>query len=227
MNNVTGKKIVLPGDLVGEGSEYLLGEGAFREGDKIYSSVVGLLDAKGKFIRVIPLSGKYIPKTGDFVIGIIKETSFSSWTVELNSPYDGILPVSQATMRFIDLNSEDISRIYDTGDVIFAQIVNVSSVNQVGLTTKEQGLKKLEGGQLVYITPAKVPRLIGRQGTMINMIKDKTKCYIRVGQNGRAWVQGDNEDLAIRAIKQVEAEAHTTGLTDKIKSMLESDTHGR
>jgi exosome complex component RRP4 len=54
------------------------------------------------------------------------------------------------------------------------------------------------------------------------MIKDKTKCKIVVGQNGLVWVKGneDMEQLTREIIHLIEAEAHTSGLTNKIKNKL-------
>ena len=54
------------------------------------------------------------------------------------------------------------------------------------------------------------------------MIKDKTKCKIVVGQNGLVWVKGDGdmEQLTKNVIHLIEAEAHTSGLTNKIKNKL-------
>ncbi len=57
---------------------------------------------------------------------------------------------------------------------------------------------------------------------MINMIKDKTNCKIIVGQNGLVWVKGDEdmEQLTKEIIHMIEAEAHTSGLTNKVKNKL-------
>jgi exosome complex component RRP4 len=54
------------------------------------------------------------------------------------------------------------------------------------------------------------------------MIKQATNCQIIVGQNGLIWVQGNpkEEALAIQTIKKIEKEAHTPGLTEKIKAFL-------
>ena len=81
---------------------------------------------------------------------------------------------------------------------------------------------KFKGGIIVDISPTKVPRLIGKKGSMINMIKDKTNCKIVVGQNGLVWVKGneDMEQLTREVIHLIEAEAHTSGLTNKIKNKL-------
>ena len=66
---------------------------------------------------------------------------------------------------------------------------------------------KFRGGIIVDITPTKVPRLIGKKGSMINMIKDKTNCKIIVGQNGLVWVKGE-EDME-QLTKDIKTESET------------------
>ena len=64
---------------------------------------------------------------------------------------------------------------------------------------------------------------MGKQGSMVMMVKDATKCSITVGQNGLIWILGEpmNELLAIQAIRKIEKESHLSGLTEKIKEFLE------
>ena len=220
---VKNKEIVLPGQLLGAGKDLLLGEGTFRENEKIFASTMGLVEIKGNYVRVVPISGKYIPKPGDVVIGIIKEVQFSTWIVDINSPYTAVTPVSEAVNRFINLTSEDLARFFDVNDVVLAKVLNVTKSKIVGLTMKEKGLRKLNGGRIIEIIPTKIPRVIGKKGTMINLLKEKTGCKIVVGQNGRIWISGtpEKEDLLIRALKLIEREAHTKGLTEKVKKLLE------
>ena len=61
---------------------------------------------------------------------------------------------------------------------------------------------------------------------MINMIKRLTRTQIITGQNGRIWVNGkkiEDELKAIQAITKIELEAHTQGLTDRIRDMISED----
>ena len=110
----------------------------------------------------------------------------------------------------------------DVGDVLFLRVVEVDEIKKAKLGLKGRGMGKFKGGIIVDIAPTKVPRLIGKKGSMINMIKDKTKCKIVVGQNGLVWVKGneDMEQLTREIIHLIEAEAHTSGLTNKIKNKL-------
>lgn len=216
---VKNRDLVVPGDLLASG-DFLLGEGTYKENENIYANILGLVDTKEQFIKIIPLSGKYVPAPRDLVIGIVEDIAFSSWSVDINSPYQGVLGIANATDRFIDVNQEDLSKIYNIGDVIVAKVFNVSQSMQVGLTMRDKGLYKLREGRLITISPTKVPRVIGKKGTMVQLIKYMTNCRITVGQNGRIWISGDNPNIAIEAIRLIEREAHTHGLTDRVKIFL-------
>ena len=211
------KDLVIPGQILAD-DEYYSGRGTFKENGKVCSSLIGLVSLRNKKIRVIPLKSKYVPKKGDVVIGKINDVRFSMWDVDINSPYSGILPAFEVFGR----EKKELNKVYDVGDVLFLRVVDVDEIKKAKLGLKGRGMGKFKGGIIVDIAPTKVPRLIGKKGSMINMIKDKTKCKIVVGQNGLVWVKGDEdmEQLTKNIIHLIEAEAHTSGLTNKIKNKL-------
>jgi exosome complex component RRP4 len=58
---------------------------------------------------------------------------------------------------------------------------------------------------------------------MISMIKQETNCQVILGLNGVILVTGktpEDEELAITAIRKIEQESHTSGLTDRITQLL-------
>lgn len=214
---VENKDLVIPGQILAD-DEYYSGRGTFKDNGKVCSSLIGLVSLRNKKIRVIPLKSKYVPKKGDVVIGKINDVRFSMWDVDINSPYSGILPAFEVFGR----EKKELNKVYDVGDVLFLRVVDVDEIKKAKLGLKGRGMGKFKGGIIVDIAPTKVPRLIGKKGSMINMIKDKTKCKIVVGQNGLVWVKGDEdmEQLTKNIIHLIEAEAHTSGLTNKIKNKL-------
>ena len=214
---VENKDLVIPGQVLAD-DEYYSGRGTFKENGKVCSSLMGLVSLRNKKLRVIPLKSKYVPKKGDVVIGKISDVRFSMWNVDINSPYSGILPAFEVFGR----EKKELNKVYDIGDVLFLRVVDVDEIKKAKLGLKGRGMGKFKGGIIVDIAPTKVPRLIGKKGSMINMIKDKTNCKIVVGQNGLVWVKGDKdmEQLTKNIIPLIEAEAHTSGLTNKIKNKL-------
>lgn len=217
------RQVVTPGEVLAEGMDYLPGDGTYRKGEKIYASILGLADFRGRLVKVIPLSGRYIPKRDDPVIGIIREVRYNTWEVDINSPYPGILLLGDAVEKFVDLSKESLTKYYNVGDTLICKIKNVDDNMNVYLTTRGPGLRKLNEGRIIEVQPTKIPRIIGKNASMIKMIKEYTRSRIFVGQNGRIWIHGGNEDLAIKVIKIIEREAHISGLTDKIRGILEKE----
>ncbi len=217
------RDLVVPGDVLAEGLDYLPSFGAFREGDKIFSKVVGTVSTRERSVGVVALSGRYMPKAGDKVIGEVVDVQMSTWFMDINAPYQASLSIGEASEEYIERGA-DLSKFFDVGDVLYAKIVTVSKHKNIQTTMKDIMCKKLRGGKVVEITPSKVPRLIGKAGSMISMIKEKTGCNIVIGQNGRVWLKGENEDLATKAIMMVEEKSHLDGLTNKIIEFLEANS---
>jgi len=212
------RDIVIPGEDIGSTKTDRSGYGTFEEDGKIISKFVGILN-KGNFLSVVPLSGVYIPRADDKVIGFVTDVEKFGWIVDINSPWQGFLSVAEGVDEFVDIKKTNISRFFDVGDMIYAKIVDTKR-GDVQITMRDPIARKLKGGVTIKITPSKVPRLIGKEGSMINIIKEKTGTIIRVGQNGVVWISGENVDKAIKAIKTIEEKSHIIGLTDEITKLL-------
>lgn len=224
------REVVVPGDIIAEGN-YKPGEGAFKAGDQIIASKVGLVLVKGRIISLIPLLGPYIPQEDDFVIGKITDTSMNSWRVDINSPYQATLSVSNAVERnSYDSTRDRIQSFYKVGDMILARIISQDRIMGPSLTIMERGLGKLKRGRIIKFPPVKIPRLVGRRRSMINMIEKETNTRIEIGQNGLVWINGrsiQDELLAEKAARMVELEAHTSGLTDRVREMIQTENKKR
>lgn len=219
-------EIVAPGDVIAEEEDLGTDSGAYKEYGKIRSKYLGTVMYSGDSVMVRPMSGRYIPEEGDTVIGEVSRVSYSRWSVDLGSPYEGNLNIADATEEYVDLDEDDLTDFYDVGDAIVVKVKGVTKSMDVDLTMTDKRCKKLEGGRIVEVAPSKVPRVIGKRGTMVKQINKATDCNIIVGQNGRIWIDGSNASLAARAVKKVEREAHKDGLTEKIGEWLEEQTEG-
>ena len=219
---VKDKNIVVPGQELARGLDYLPAGGSFRDNDAVVSSQLGLVSINNRLIKVIPLTGKYVPRVNDVIIGRIADMGFNGWYVDIGCAYEANLMIRDAS-EFIDKGA-DLTQFYDFNDLIIAKVIKITRFSKIDLSMKGPGLKKIKGGKIIDITPSKVPRIIGREGSMVNLLKEKTGCRITVGQNGRVWIQGENSDselLCTEAILKIDSESHLDGLTDKIKSFLE------
>jgi exosome complex component RRP4 len=216
---MTQREIVLPGTYIEERKGRKI-VNCYVEGEKVFSKVLGILKISDEEISVVPLAGKYFPKVGDRIIGRIEEIEVSGWWVDINSPYRAFLPLAEAVEEFVDVRRVDLSRFYDIDDIIFCKISKVTKNKIIQVSMKDMLARKLFGGITIKITPYKVARVIGKGGSMIELIKKKTGSEIYVGQNGVIWIKGGKKEKAIEAILTIEREAHISGLTEKIAKML-------
>lgn len=216
------REVVVPGQLLAEG-RYRPSYGTYDENGKIYSTLVGLAELRGNTVKVVALEGAYIPKEGDLVIGIITAVAGNNWKVDIGGPYGASLHANNALRRPY---SDDISEYIDIGDVISAEVIAFDRQSGPFLSMKGRGLRVLDKGMLFDVSPAKIPRIIGRRGSMINMITDHLRIQTVVGQNGRIWIKAPDTAslrLAIKAFKTIETQAHTSNLTERINTMLAAE----
>ncbi|MEM0095500.1 MAG: exosome complex RNA-binding protein Rrp4 [Candidatus Bathyarchaeia archaeon] len=219
------RQLVVPGDLLAEG-DYIAGENTFKSNNKIYASRIGLVEYEDNKVNVVALRAFYIPRVGDTVIGTVVEVGFNGWVVDINAPYLALLRASEVLNRSFKPQKDDLTQVLDVGDLVVAKIASYDRTHNPQLSVDEPGLGKITRGQIVKITPTKIPRVIGKKGSMISMIKQETGCHIILGQNGIILITGkspEDEELAIMAIHKIEEEAHTTGLTDRILQLIRKE----
>jgi len=216
------RRYVIPGDVIATGP-LRPEQNVYQEGDKIISTSVGISEIFENSVRVIPLTGGYVPKTNDLVIGKVIGTSPLSWEFDIDSCFIGFLPAQDVFGRDYSPTKDELRQRLDIGDLVAARIANFDRSRDPLLTVQDRDLGKIESGELVKIAPSKVPRLIGKRGSMIQTIEMATKAIITIGQNG--WIVVSCEDpegllKAIEAIKMIDTLAHTPNLTERVKSML-------
>ncbi|MDH3191629.1 MAG: exosome complex RNA-binding protein Rrp4 [Nitrosopumilus sp.] len=218
------RKYVIPGDVVTTGP-YRPEQNVILEGSKIIATTVGISEIYDDSVKVIPLTGKYIPKINDLVIGKVISHSSLSWELDINSCYVGFLPAQDVFGRDFSAHADDLSSKLKTGDLVAARIANFDRTRDPLVTISDRDLGKIDTGDLVKISSSKVPRLIGKRGTMIQTIEMATNAAITIGQNGWVVVSCENPEgllKAKKAIQMVDEQAHIANLTDQIKEMLES-----
>jgi exosome complex component RRP4 len=222
------KQLVTPGDLLAEGN-YTRGDNTYKEDDKIYATRIGIVNYDRRRIYVTALKAFYVPCAGDTVIGKVAEVGMGGWMVDIKAPYPAVLRASDVLDRPFRPQKNDLSSIFNEDDLLIAKIVAYDRTRDPLLTVREPGLGKVTHGLVVEITPTKIPRVIGRKGSMINMLKRETGCRITLGQNGLVLISGktlEDEQIAAMAIRKIEKEAHTSGLTDRVTEMIRKEKGG-
>jgi exosome complex component RRP4 len=233
----TFRELVVPGEVITDDvKNFQPGRGTILNDtkDKIVSVHIGLKQIKKNYVNVIPLKGLYTPQPGDKVIAIVIDKNPVKYKCDINAKDIGHLKPKNALKKFKlkigrgrNYEKEDqTTDKFEIGDVLIVKILSANRLNQPELTTIGKYLGKKTGGIVISIDPPKIPRVIGRNGSMIKMLKNLTKCNIFVTQNGRIWIKGENianERLLIDAIYKIEREAHTKGLTDRVQAFIENE----
>lgn len=213
------REVVIPGEAIA-GRGQRPGPGTYEDRGTIVAATLGVRSEVDGVVSVIPIAGQYMPRAGDAVIGRVEDIGPSFWLVDIKAPYPAPLHGTETPW---DIEFGEAAQHLRIGDTIAAGVLSVDERKRIQLTMRDPPLGKLDGGQLVEISHSKVPRVVGRNGSMIQVIKDFTEVQILVGQNGRIWMDGSPEDTihATRAIRTIAERAQAAGLTDAIRAYFE------
>ena len=209
------RKIVIPGEVIEKGENFLPGEGTEKKDDEIIALRYGLAEESNRLVKVIPLSGVYQPRRGNVIIGKVENITFNGWVLDIGSSETAFLSLMEVP-RYV--NKGELEEVMEIGDMAVAKIWAVNK-RGIDLSIKSRGLGKIDEGIILRVNSNKVPRVIGKEGSMINLIKKNTNCNITVGQNGFIWIKGDKieeELLAKQAILFVTEKSFIDGLTDEV-----------
>ncbi len=209
------RQIVIPGEILQTGEDFLPGEGTEKQGDNIIALRYGLSEEQNKLVKVISLSGVYIPRGGNVVIGTVSMLTGNGWVIDIGGASNAFLPVAEVP-RYVNKNA--LHEVMDIGETVVAKIWAINA-RGIDLSIKGRGYGRIDQGMIIEINPNKVPRVIGKEGSMINLIKEHTNCNITVGQNGKILINGDNvedELLSRRAIEFIVKNSYLSGLTEEV-----------
>jgi len=213
------RQIVVPGETIVSGNEFLPGDGAYRAGEEVVAGRYGIANIFEKHVRVVPVSGAYYPKRGNTIIGTIVDITFNGWLIDFGGAQNAFLPVAEVP-RYV--NKNEMAEFLDFGESVIVKVWDVKS-RGVDASMKMRGFGKIDGGMIIAIGPNKVPRVIGREGSMVKMIKSATGCDVTVGQNGKVWISGKDTDMEVATRKIVEFigdNATIVGLTEKVEKFI-------
>ena len=101
--NKEERQIVVPGETIATGNNYLPGDGAYRDGEEVVAERYGIINISEKHVRVIPISGAYYPRRGNTIIGTVVDITFNGWLIDFGGAQNSFLPVSEVP-RYINRN---------------------------------------------------------------------------------------------------------------------------
>jgi len=213
------RQIVIPGETIVTGNEFLPGDGAYRIGEDVVAGRYGIVSIFEKHVRVIPVSGAYYPRRGNTIIATVADITFNGWLLDFGGAQNAFLPVSEVP-RYI--NKNEMREFLDFGEAVIVKVWDVKS-RGVDASMKMRGFGKIEGGMIMSVNPNKVPRIIGKEGSMVKLIKGATGCDITVGQNGKVWISGKDTGSEVATKKVVEFivdNSIISGLTEKVENFI-------
>ena len=215
---VENKEVVLPGSLLTDNDSYKLARGTFKEKGKIYSDITGLVYINSDTISVIPFKYTYKPQYGDLIIGRVTSSSYSSWSININSTYHGYL----STSELYDKNEQNINNIINVNDMLLLRVANVDEINRVKLTLRARGLGKFNQGIIVRVKQPTVHFLSEENAFITTMIQEYTYTDMIVAKNGLIWINGlkENVEMILKIIEKIEEQPFKHNLIKNVQNMI-------
>jgi exosome complex component RRP4 len=201
------REIVIPGEVIGTVSQKQ-GPHTFSLEENVYADVLGIKNEREQSVSVVPLKGKYIPREGDMIIGVVKAERFAGYEININSLYSTFVL------------KKDLRDPLSLGGVVTGRIMKVNELNEADIGM----VHALQGGEVLSVTPARVPRIIGKNSSMLNVVKNGTGSAVLVGKNGLVWLNEGDVELAKESIKMIEDFAFIENLTQYMQQFLANKT---
>lgn len=201
---------VVPGDEIPVDMDagFLKGHGTQLVDGKLIATTCGIVARINKLITVRPLKTRYIPETGDVIVGRVTEVAGKRWKVDVGARQEGILMLSAVNLpggvqrRRTNVDELNMRQLFEETDVISAEVQSFFADGAVALHTRSLKYGKLERGQLVKVPPTLIKRLKHHFHTVEAYGVD-----LILGCNGYVWVQE-------RVAKAAEEEAEVDPMTD-------------
>jgi exosome complex component RRP4 len=200
------KRVVIPGELI-SAERKRLGSNVYVANGKIYSKVLGISEDSEEKASVVPLEGKYFPQQDDVVIGVVTRAIFAGYNININSFVESFIPKS--AMR-------DELKV---GDLISAKVEYVNELREADLGFP----RRMFGGDVIEVTAVRTPRLIGKSGSMLELLKQGTGCEIIIGKNGRVWARNGNLALLKKIVLFINDNSFKSNLTNTVEEFFKAE----
>ena len=200
------KKIVIPGDVVTEDRKKM-GSHVFLRNGKIYSDAVGIANAEGEYANVVPLAGGYVPQYDDLIVGLVVTEKMYGYMVDVGAFYPAFA------------SKRELREPLKVGSIISAKVMEIDEMQEPKLGF----IRIFYGGNLFTIDAVKVPRVIGKNSSMLEVLKTGTGSSLLVGRNGKIWAKGGNMELLHKALQMINAESHSENLTNRVGEFLKKE----
>jgi exosome complex component RRP4 len=180
--------------------------------------MTGIVYVESKTINVIPFKYNYKPEYGDLIIGRVTSSNYSSWTININSTYQGYL----STSELCDKNEQNINQIININDILLLRVAQVDEINRVKLTIRSHGLGKFNQGIIVRVKQPTVHFLSEENAFITSMIQEYTRTDMIVAKNGLIWMNGMKENIEkiLKIIEEIENQPFKHNLIKIVQSKI-------
>ena len=226
----TSKKIVIPGMAIDKNIRVgKVGDYIIKDDRGLVPVLLGVVQQARNMIDLIPYKNVYKPSKGDYVIGVVVSYAPNGWILDIGAYTKAFLSASEfVTNRRFDPRRDELSRYLSIGDVVGVKISDVRRLGYFGATIKsslddkDKKMGKIKNYYMLKVTTTKLPRIIGKRGSMIKLIKQKVKGDLVIAQNGVILFKGsyDNYLLLKKIINLIAAKTFASGLTDTVADIL-------
>ena len=210
-------RLVTPGSAIGPVSGRRVGTGALIQGDEIIATRVGHVRERHGTVSVDPVASCYMPRSGDLVIGTVVEARSNLWFLDINGPFQALLPMSLAPWKVEFGGTRDHA---DINDSLLMRVQEVDEVQNVVATMKGIGLRRLAEGAVLNVDVQHIDTLRAEGAALLKRLRDLSDCRLVLADNGRLWADGDAAGIDwLRALLRAVAAA---GRSDRFEAILDA-----
>ncbi|MDP6234661.1 MAG: hypothetical protein QF364_02330 [Candidatus Poseidoniaceae archaeon] len=200
-------RLVTPGMAIGPSAGMRVGSGALAQNDTIIATRLGWVKELNNTVSVDPINSAYMPRSGDLIVATVAEVRNNLWFMNINGPFQGLLPMSLAPWK-VEFGAA--RQHMGIGDVVLARVQEVDECHNVVLTMKGVGLRRLNQGSVHSVPINHIDRIRGEGNATLQRLREASDCRIIVGENGKVWVDGDADGTAWvrQAIQLIQKSGH-------------------
>ncbi len=220
--------IALPGVAIYKGSAQKVDEKIFKDSRGYVPTIVGVAQISGRNIDFIPYKDTYRPVKGDYVIGVVVGYAPNGWFIDIGSYVKAFLPAADVLNKRFDPRKDELSRYLKIGDIVGLYVSEVRRLGNILVTmkdvkkAKDRRVGRLSDYYMIKVWSTKLPRIIGKKGSMVKLLKERLGGDIIIAQNGVILYKGPYEKFVIlnKIITFITAKTFATGLTEYINGLI-------
>ena len=144
---------------------FLRGHGTRVADGRLLATVCGTVERVNKLVSVRPLRTRYVPETGDVVLGRVVDIAGKRWKLDVGGRQHAILQLGAvhlpggAQRRRNAVDELNMRALYAENDLISCEVQSFYADGAVALHTRSLKYGRLANGQLVRTPPTLVKRV--------------------------------------------------------------------